>query len=108
MPTPIEVLKESQKEFGEAVETFESLTFIKYKEKLQSFLPSLTIKLLESEIERLKEEKKKCAGHTLDEMYCFDCGKCIEDEKTHAWQYGAGINDQISYLESQLSEIKKI
>lgn len=101
MPTPLEVLKESQKEFDEEF-TFEgSGDWVDVDKldahKIKSHLTSITIKLLESEIERVRGMKKKYLKH-IDP-------KGITNEDVDS--YNQAIDDQISYLSAQLSEIKK-
>lgn len=66
--------------------------------RIKSHLTFLTIKLLESEIDRLKGTKKEYLKH-IDP-------KGITNEDVDS--YNKAIDDQISYLSAQLSEIKKI
>ncbi len=97
--TPSELLKESEKDFDKKF-TYASFTWngdnatgVKFakstRKKAKSHLTSLTIKLLENEISRLKTMR---VGGTIN-----------------FWKgYDQSIEDQVDTLESQLSEIKKI
>lgn len=91
--TPTEILKEVKADY--LINCQYSKTGIVDPD---SYFTSLTIKLLEGEIERLKGMKKEYLKH-IDP-------KGITNEDVDS--YNQAIDDQITYLESQLSEIKKI
>lgn len=106
--TPLEILKESEKEFDEKFEgiwldgmrNYESDTDYTRDEtiqKLKSHLTSLIIKLLEGEIERLRKLVK-----TYTKTKDFHFTDTVEVDN-----YNKAVYESIEFIESQLSEIKQ-
>lgn len=113
MKTPSEILKESEREFDEIAKQttlyLEENFATKTEAEIKSHLTSLTIKLLEGEIERLRGERFEKLS-PLEKAEHEDCnhkknGLYVGD--VAGSNYNKAIMEQCRYLESQLSEIKQ-